>query len=349
MSDIVQNLRKCDIAIKPLKKEGLSFPVVKHSLKESAPPKCDLAIRPLKKEGLSFPVIKRSLKGSDPPEEGKGLRLAVYQGSGLCGDRNAIEHNLQNLRTWAESAAAEKAQLLVVAELFLCGYNVRPEDRDEAAVKIEEVLRMVTPIARKNKIALVVPYAERVEGDDKMFDSMVLIDKDGNLIRNYRKTQLWGSDEKTVWRYPYVKDPEEAYTVDKVNGIGVGLLNCYEAEFPELNRILALKGAQVILIPTAADVGTFDSEKKEWTNWAYPDVSRTIIPANAYHNRVFCSYINHSLFQFRSDGTTLSGIYLGNSTVADPLGQTVSDDPSSGAATVTRQTNVSLFLVLSCA
>jgi len=79
----------------------------------------------------------------------------------------------------------------------------------------------------------------------------------------------------------------------------------------------------VILIPTAADVGTYDHHEKLWSNWAYPDVSKTIINANAYQNRVFCSYINHSLYQFRSDGETMSGIYLGNSTVADPMGQTM--------------------------
>lgn len=115
----------------------------------------------------------------------------------------------------------------------------------------------------------------------------------------------------------------QAYEVKEINGIKVGILNCYEAEFPELNRILTLKGAQMILIPTAADVGTYDHHSKLWSNWAYPDVSRTIINANAYQNRVFCSYINHSLYQFRSDGETMSGIYLGNSTVADPMGETM--------------------------
>jgi predicted amidohydrolase len=116
----------------------------------------------------------------------------------------------------------------------------------------------------------------------------------------------------------------QAHEVLTVNGIRLGLLNCYaEAEFPELTRILALKGAQVVLIPTAADLGTYDHHTKLWPNWAYPDVARTIINANAYHNRIFCAYINHALYQFRSDGETMSGIYLGNSTVADPLGQTM--------------------------
>lgn len=84
-----------------------------------------------------------------------------------------------------------------------------------------------------------------------------------------------------------------------------------------------MNGAQIILIPTAADVGVYNSETGKWSNWAYPDVSRNVIPTNAYHNRVFCAYINHSLYQYRSDGVTLSGIYLGNSTVADPMGQTM--------------------------
>lgn len=79
----------------------------------------------------------------------------------------------------------------------------------------------------------------------------------------------------------------------------------------------------MILIPTAADVGTYDHQNQKWSNWAYPDVARTIIPANAYHNRAFVSYINHALYQFRSDGHTMSGIYLGNSTVADPSGTTM--------------------------
>jgi len=102
----------------------------------------------------------------------------------------AIEYNLGNLKKWAVSAAAEKAQILAVGELFLCGYNIRPQDREEASVKLEEVLEMVAPIAVENHIALVVPYAEKVEGEDQMYDSMVLIDKEGTLLKNYRKCQV---------------------------------------------------------------------------------------------------------------------------------------------------------------
>lgn len=218
-----------------------------------------VAIKPIRK-GLELPVIKRHVQGDKPPAFGEGLRLAIYQGNGLlCGDKKAIQCNLRRLEEHAEKAEAEQAQVLAVAELFLCGCNVRQEDKEEAAVALEEVVALIGGgIAFEHNIAMVVPHAEWVEGDDRMFDSMVLVDNTGNLVVNCRKTQLWGGDEKTAWRCPYVEDPENACKVNKINGIKVGLLNCYEAEFPELNRVLALQGAQVVLIPTAADVGTFD-------------------------------------------------------------------------------------------
>jgi predicted amidohydrolase len=98
---------------------------------------------------------------------------------------------------------------LAVGELFLCGYNIRPDDREEASVMLEEAMSMIQPIAIENQIALLVPYAEKVEDSDQMFDSMLLVDKEGNLLRNYRKCQLWGSDERTVWKYPYTDTPDE--------------------------------------------------------------------------------------------------------------------------------------------
>ena len=270
----------------------------------------------------SLPIIKMHVSALEPPQKGKGIRLAVYQGSGWVGDQNAIDYNLCNLRKWAEMVAEQRAQLLLLPELFLCGYNIMPCDVENVVRTADDVFEMVAPIAKSNQLAIVCPYAEvaEVRKETQYFDSMILVDQDGTLLRNYRKTHLWGNDEKTNWWFAYVDNPEEAYQVDKINGINVGLLNCYEAEFPELSRILALKGAQLILIPTAADVGTMDKDGK-WTNWAYPDVSKTAIPGNAYQNKVFCAYSNHALWEYRSDSTTLSGVYLGNSSIADPYGQ----------------------------
>lgn len=264
------------------------------------------------------------LNHTHPPAEGEGIRYAVYQGDSRVGDRAAIVYNLANLKKWATSAAEHKAQLMAVGELFLSGYNIWPDRIEDSVLTAEEATELIRPICKESNIALIVPYAEgeTVDGERRYYDSMVLVDKEGNLLRNYRKTHLWGDGEKTNWYFGYVDNPEEAYQVCKVNGINVGMLNCYEAEFPELARILALKGAQLIVIPTAADVGTQERDGK-WSDWAYPDVSRTSIPGSSYSNKCFVSYVNHALYEFRNPDDELTMIYLGNSVVADPYGEIV--------------------------
>jgi 5-aminopentanamidase len=59
-------------------------------------------------------------------------------------------------------------------------------------------------------------------------------------------------------------------SVGAINDLPIGLLNCYEAEFPELVRRLALDDAKLVVIPTAADVSTKLS-CGNWTSPAYPD------------------------------------------------------------------------------
>lgn len=74
--------------------------------------------------------------------------------------------------------------------------------------------------------------------------------------------------------------------MQSVNGVGVGLLNCYEAECPELTRRLPLEGATLVLIPTAADAWA-ELSTGERTGRPYPDVSRSLIPAHAFQNGCF--------------------------------------------------------------
>lgn len=276
------------------------------------------------KNHITPPLVKSSLKGKKPPKKGEGIRVAIYQGSGLVGNRKAIKYNLKHLKKWAKMASDYKAQIIVLPELFLSGYNIRLSDRDNVTLTQSQVLKKIAPIAKKNKIAIVCPYPEVIEISQKKkyYDAMVLVNKKGKLLKNYRKTHLWGISEKKNWNFGYIENHEEAYEVKKVNGVNIGLLNCYEAEFPELSRILKLKGAQVLLIPTAADIGTCN-DQGVWQKWAYPDISKTAIPGSAYQNDMFVAYANHSLFEFRADDDSLSGVYLGNSTIANPNGEIV--------------------------
>ncbi|MBU0455822.1 MAG: hypothetical protein KKA99_03475 [Gammaproteobacteria bacterium] len=105
----------------------------------------------------------------------------------------------------------------------------------------------------------------------------------------------------------------------KINGFPVGILNCYEAEFPELSRILAVKGAKLIVIPTAADT-YWKMYNGQWTDVRYPDISKLLLPAFSYANNIFISYINHAGYEFLGKDFWH---YEGNSTIVDPHGKVV--------------------------
>ena len=97
------------------------------------------------------------------------------------------------------------------------------------------------------------------------------------------------------------------------------MLNCYECEFPELSRILALKGAKLIVGPTAADnYYTLPSGKR--SDVPYPDISTLLIPAYAYANNVFFAYANHAGYEHRGRD---QWHYRGNSIVCGPHGDIV--------------------------
>lgn len=256
------------------------------------------------------------------PPPGKGIRFAIYQGEGPAGSRDAIEFNLTKLERVVESAAKLGAQLMGFPELYLSGYALTPATAHELAMKIDcATLGRVSECAAKHDMGIICPYPEKahVSGETRYYDSIALFGEDGSLLKNYRKTHLWGPDEKKIWS-PGYEFPEEgeAFTTHHVHGFPIGLLNCYEAEFAELARILALGGAKLIVIPTAADISTKLSTGK-WTAVPYPDISKNLIPSHALENGIFISYCNRC--REETIEGQIVGRFLGNSVVADPHGR----------------------------
>lgn len=267
-------------------------------------------------------MIIQSFISDSIPENVPHVRLGLYQGYGPAGDRTAIAHNLSVLSTAASQARKHSVHLLSFPELFLTGYDVTDASvAHELAEHIQStgVLDQVAAIAQDNRLGVICPYPEAatVAGERRYYDSIVVFGPDGKRLKNYRKTHLWGGDERNNWSFGYVYPEEgEAYTVFDINGLKVGVLNCYEAEFPELTRILALKGAQLVVIPTAADEFTI-LRNGEKTRTAYPDID-FLIRANAYQNEIFCAYSNRRGLE-TSENNVVGG-YLGNSCLVDPHG-----------------------------
>ena len=142
----------------------------------------------------------------DPPAAGEGLRLGIWQGSGSAGTPEALEENLARLERVCELAAGHGVQLLAFPELYLTGYIVTPSIVRQLAEPVEgPSLRRVAAAARRHGLAVACPYAERatVAGEERFYDAIALFDKGGRLLRNYRKTHLWGPDEKRCWSAGY--------------------------------------------------------------------------------------------------------------------------------------------------
>lgn len=256
----------------------------------------------------------------DLPQRGKGIRLAIYQGEGSVGTSEAVQSNIEKLEEVVKQAKEYDAQLISFPELYLTGYALNPELVRQLAEEVNgPSIRKVSKIARDSNMAIIFPYPERdsSSGEAHYYDSIAFINSDGSLLQNYRKTHLFGHAEKDNFSSGYTEiGNEDLFSVVKVADFPIGILNCYEAEFPELSRILALKGAKLIVIPTAADY-FYTLRDGTLTQVPYPDVTKNIIPSNAYFNRIFIAYSNRCGYETVGKN---SWQYRGNSVISSPHG-----------------------------
>ena len=253
---------------------------------------------------------------SELPESGQGIRLGIYQAQAACGP-GATEKNMNRLEEAARLAKKRGVQLLSFPELYVPGYTLSPEDvRKVAEYQDGPSITRARRVAKGLNMAMLVPYAEKVDTADgtTYYDSIAVISETGALIASYKKTHLYGQQERDNWSFG-----DELPPVFEVFGFKVGVLNCYENEFPELSRILALGGAKLIVGPTAAD-GYYTLPNGQRSAVPYPDISTLLLPAFAYANNVFFAYSNRAGYEKRGDD---EWHYRGNSIIIGPHGDII--------------------------
>lgn len=200
------------------------------------------------------------------------MRIALYQCPPLPLD---IGGNLQRLDDQAREAAALGAELLVCPEMFLTGYNIGTEAARTLAQPSDGFAAGdIAAIAKGYGIAILYGYPE-LGVDDLIYNSVQLIDGHGKTLCNYRKTHLYGELDKAMF-----SPGEDRFPIVELNGWRLGFLICYDVEFPENTRRLALEGAELILVPTA--------------NMApYDFVAEVTVRARAYENQCYVVYANY--------------------------------------------------------
>lgn len=245
---------------------------------------------------------------------------AAQTGSVEDGDLRTITESAHAL---LDEAARQGVRLLTFGELFLTPFfaNRLEEEFDRYFMRSDdEALVGLREKARRNRIALVLPFAERA--DDGYFNSAFVYDEEGREAGRYRKTHIpayfptegpggTGSFEKFYFA------PGSKLETFAVAGTRIGVQICNDRLYPEASRVLALQGAELIVMPIA--FSTYADPAQRASIWEIP------LRARAYENGVYVLACNRV-------GAEGPRHHLGRSMIVDPRGMIVAE-----AGTVTPQ------------
>jgi len=234
------------------------------------------------------------------------MRLAAFQMQARAGDVSA---NLAMIAGAAAEARAAGVEIVVAPELATTGYGAGETIRDLAEPADGAQVQTLADIAAGEKIAIVAGFPERA--DRAIYNSALFADPTGRRRLIYRKCQLYGDYERALFA-PGDRPPG----VFEFGGLKIGILICYDVEFPEMVRRLAIAGADVVLVPTAQpDVPDA------------PFIAGKIVPVRAFENGIAIVYADHA-------GRDSRFAYAGRSCIALPDGTDAARAPASGSQVI---------------
>lgn len=219
-------------------------------------------------------------------------KIAAVQMDCLLGD---VPKNRERICAKIEEAAKHSAQLVIFPECALTGYAF---DRlDEARPTAEPIPGPSTEaIAARCRSLGVWAVVGLLESDaDRVFNAAALIGPQG-LVSKYRKIHLpyLGVDRFTT-------PGDQPFAVSDLGGLRVGMSICYDGSFPETTRVLALLGADLVVLPT------------NWPAGAESTV-RHLVQCRALENHVYYAAVNRI-------GTERKTKYIGQSRIVDVNGE----------------------------
>ncbi|MFD5030574.1 carbon-nitrogen hydrolase family protein [Streptomyces sp. NPDC058405] len=199
------------------------------------------------------------------------LRTALLQSSGRPG---SVAGNLKVLDEAAGDAAAAGAGLLVCPEMFLTGYAIGDDMPRLAEPADGPSAGAVAEIAVRHGLAVLYGYPER--DGERIFNAAQLIGPEGARLANYRKTHLFGGFERE-WFTP----GEQPVVQAELAGLRLGIMICYDVEFPENVRGHALAGTDLLLVPTAQ-------------MHPFQFVAESLVPVRAFESQMYVAYVNRT-------------------------------------------------------
>lgn len=228
------------------------------------------------------------------------------------------ERNLQTADRLVREAAAAGAELVVLPEKWtvigggeLLAAGAQPLDGP--------AMKWAASIARELEIELIAgSFSERVEGAEKLSNTSVHFAPDGSRQAIYRKVHMFDVEVDGV-RYAesaHEQPGDEIVVSRTAAGVGLGMSVCYDLRFPELYRELAVRGAEIIAVPSAF---TLPTTRDHW---------EVLVRARAIENQCFVIAANQI---GEHPGGLRSG---GRSMIVDPWGLVLASAPDTEIAVV---------------
>jgi predicted amidohydrolase len=209
------------------------------------------------------------------------------------------EENLEAARQAVQAARRGGADLLLLPEVFMAFLTPRSDTVPAAVAEPLDgpFVSALADAARASRLHIGCGVWETAPGEDvRAYNTAVLLGPDGSLLLAYRKTHMY---DAFAFRESDLSVAGDAAPRTVRTPLGVlGMLVCYELRFPELTRMLALDGAEVLLLPSAWIAGP--RKEAHWT---------TLIGARAIENTIFVAAADQA-----GDGR------VGCSRLVDPMG-----------------------------
>lgn len=227
------------------------------------------------------------------------MKIAAVQMNSAVGK---IEDNMSSIRKWIKSASEQNVDLICFPEMCITGYAM-PQSIGSSETMEGDSVKRILEMSEEFSMSIAAGLSEKT--DDGAYITQ-FIAEDGAIEGKYRKTHL-GEREKLYYK------TGNNIEVIKCKNANIGFQLCWESHFPEVSSILALDGADIILMPHSS--GLPSSRRK--------DIWDKCLKARAYDNTVYVIACN----QLGDNG--LGTTFGGGCTAIDPRGNILAEDYSS--------------------
>ena len=195
------------------------------------------------------------------------------------------EENLEKALLYLDNIVISDIEpnLAILPELFIPGYNEK--NILNYGNRAVEIIELFSEKAIKKKISIVIGTISIFE-DGKRYNRSILIDEEGEILGYYNKTHLFRILKEDIYftsgtEYPIIKYD---------NSWTIGLNICYDMRFPESPRLLTLKGANLIIVPSAWPHERMDILKKLSFSRAIENQVYLVVLNRASHSKDTLTY-----------------------------------------------------------